>query len=131
MFSSNHDYHSSKYNTNFNNIIFSDVCQYITEFTNDLANCESFNQGILKKGIYSSVIKYWDYLRQLNHDYNNSDRSASSRYKYLNDDDLTVAGQMQSVYLNISLNTLVNQLSSDIDSLYHGMHYVWVVSRAS
>ncbi len=58
MFSSNHDYHSSQYNTDFNNIVFSNVCEYVAEFVADLTNCESFNQGILKKGIYSSVIKY-------------------------------------------------------------------------
>ncbi len=74
--------------------------------------------------------RYWDYLRQLNHDYNNSDRTVASRYKYLNDDDLTVAGEMQSRYLNISLNKLVNELSNDIDSLYyHGSHIMIALGR--
>ena len=61
--------------------------------------------------------RYWDYLRQLNHDYNNSDRTRAAQYVYLNENDLGVASEMQSVYLNISLNKLVNELSHDIDSL--------------
>jgi len=118
MFSKNYDYHSGEYNTEFNSIVFSNVCEYIDEFKLDIAGCEAFNQGILKKGIYSSVIKYWDYLRQLNHDYSNSQRKTADQYRYLNDPGLSVATEMQSKYLNISLNTLVRKLSVDIDTLY-------------
>ena len=60
-FSQNYDFHSAAYNDDFNNIIYSDVCQYVTY--DSTPACETFNQGILKKGIYSSVIKYWDFLR--------------------------------------------------------------------
>ena len=57
MFSTNLDYHSSKFNTDFNNIIFSNVCLYMPQFLSALQECESFNQGILTKGMYSSVVK--------------------------------------------------------------------------
>ena len=58
MFSKNYDFHSEQYNNDFNSIVFSNVCQYLAQFRDNLAECEQFNQGILKKGIYSSVIKY-------------------------------------------------------------------------
>ena len=57
MFSTNYDYHTDSYNKDFNNIIFSNVCDYLPEFKMAKDACENFNQGILKKGIYSSVIK--------------------------------------------------------------------------
>ena len=57
MFSSNYDYHTSSYNTDFNSIIFNNVCGYLPEFIAMRDTCEAFNQGILTKGIYSSVIK--------------------------------------------------------------------------
>ena len=76
MFSQNYDYHTASYNEDFNNIIYADVCQFV-EYDNFTA-CEAFNQGILKKGIYSSVIKYWDFLRQLNHDFLESNRSQAT-----------------------------------------------------
>eukprot|EP00831_Metopus_contortus_P034892 TRINITY_DN2778_c0_g1_i1.p1 TRINITY_DN2778_c0_g1~~TRINITY_DN2778_c0_g1_i1.p1 ORF type:complete len:220 (+),score=40.85 TRINITY_DN2778_c0_g1_i1:170-829(+) len=118
MFTDNHDYHSDNYNDNFNKIIYSNVCEYIPEFVSTKSTCEAFNQGILQKGIYSTVIKYWDFLRQLNHDYSQSSRTSTDQYKYINDNDLTVADEMQSVYLNISLNTLVSKLSEDIDTFF-------------
>ena len=65
-FSANYDYHSTSYNADFTNVVYSNVCEYVPDFATDpkvKAECEAFNQGILKKGIYSSVIKYWDFLR--------------------------------------------------------------------
>ena len=50
--------------------------------------CEGFNEDILSKGLYSSVIKYWDYLRQLNHDFLESSRNSSMIYQFLNDNRL-------------------------------------------
>lgn len=58
MFVKNTDYHSSAYNRNFNNFEFNDVCQYVPDFQEDLATCESFYEGILKDGIYASTLKY-------------------------------------------------------------------------
>lgn len=73
QFSKNYNYHSTTYNNDFNNIIYSDVCQYVSY--DNTTTCENFNQGILQKGIYSSVIKYWDLLRQLNYDFLESNRT--------------------------------------------------------
>ncbi|MDR3549639.1 MAG: hypothetical protein P4M11_15445 [Candidatus Pacebacteria bacterium] len=80
--------------------------------------CESFNEGILKQGLYSSVIKYWDYLRQLNSDFFSSNRSATVVRNFINDDSLAVEEKMQQYYFKISLDTLVSKLEDDIDTLY-------------
>lgn len=87
-FSQNYDYHSQEYNDNFNNLIYSNLCQYLPEFSSDKAQqteCESFNQGILKKGVYSSVIKYYDFMRQLQHDFAESKRGKKEIKDFIND----------------------------------------------
>jgi hypothetical protein len=119
-FSQNYDYHSAGYNDDFNNLVYSNVCQYVSDFSSVpaiQAECESFNQGILKKGIYSSVIKYWDFLRQLNHDFLESNRSQSVIRQFLNEQRLKVAERMQDYYFKIALSKLVTKLEEDIDYL--------------
>lgn len=114
-FSANYDFHSTSYNDLFNNIIYSNVCEYAQY--DSQADCEEFNQGILKKGIYSSVIKYWDFLRQLNHDFMESDRKNGTIKDFLNDPRLQAAERMQDYYFKIATTKLVNQLEVDINSL--------------
>ena len=61
----------------FNNLVYADICMNDPDFSsNTIINgvCELFNQGILKKGYYSAVIKFWDFLRQLAHDFKSSNR---------------------------------------------------------
>lgn len=114
-FSQNYDYHSPSYNEDFNNIIYSNVCQYVPY--DSVTQCEAFNQGILKKGIYSSVIKYWDFLRQLNHDFLESNRNSTTIRSFLNEQRLLVAERMQDYYFKLALNRLVDKLEDDIDFL--------------
>ena len=45
-FSANYDYHTSSYNDDFTNIVYSDVCEYVPDFSTDpkvKAECEVFN----------------------------------------------------------------------------------------
>ena len=114
-FSQNYDFHSSAYNEDFNDIIYSNVCQYVSY--DSITKCENFNQGILKKGIYSSVIKYWDFLRQLNHDFLESNRTKGTIIAFLNDDRLQTAEKMQDYYFKLALSKLVDKLEQDIDNL--------------
>ena len=79
--------------------------------------CEDFNQGILKKGVYSSVIKYWDFLRQLNHDFSESPRDNSTIRLFLNDPRLQIAEKMEDYYFKIALGRLVEKLELDINQL--------------
>jgi hypothetical protein len=119
-FSQNYDYHSASYNDDFNNLVYADVCLYVQELgTTDqaLSECEAFNQGILKKGLYSSVIKYWDFLRQLNHDFLESPRSLEVIQEFLNEPRLKIAERMQDYYFKLALAKLVTKLEEDIDYL--------------
>lgn len=79
--------------------------------------CEAFNQGILKKGIYSSVIKYWDFLRQINHDFLESPRTNATIRQFLNDQRMVIAERMQDFYFKRALSLLVEQLELDIEYL--------------
>ena len=92
----------------------------------DQATCEGFNEGILKQGLYSSVIKfvlfvnaarYWDYLRQLNSDFFSSRRQLADVRRFINDDSLEIAERMQEYYFKSALDTLVRKLEDDIDTL--------------
>jgi hypothetical protein len=45
-FSANYDYHTTNYNNDFTNIVYSNVCEHVTEFSSDpkvKAECEAFN----------------------------------------------------------------------------------------
>ena len=96
-FSSNYDYHTDAYNTDFTNIVYSNICEHVSDFNTDTTirnECEAFNQGILKKGLYSSVIKYWDFLRQINHDFMESNRTLPVIMRFLNEPRLIIAERM-------------------------------------
>ena len=60
-------------------------------------------------------MKYWDYLRQINTDFMASKRAVSDQYKYLNDDKLIMAEQMQAYYFTVSFNYLIDLLEKDLD----------------
>ena len=93
------------------------MCKYGPFDVNEQSVCEGFDQGILKKGIYSSVIKYWDYLRQLNHDFLESNRNSTMVIDFLNDERLQTCERMQDFYFKKSLNLLVSKLEDDIQYL--------------
>ena len=119
-FSANYDYHTEAYNTDFTNVVYSNICEYVSDFNEEdqvRRDCESFNQGILKKGIYSSVIKYWDFLRQINHDFMESNRTLPVIQRFLNEPRLRTAERMQDFYFKRSLKKLVSKLELDIDYL--------------
>ena len=64
------------------------------------------------------MVRFWDLLRQLDHDYRNSERGLINQYKHLKSEVLTMADQMQSIYLNVSISLLVNEFNGDINNLY-------------
>jgi len=119
-FSQNYDYHSASYNSLFNSVIYSDICKNVPELSATsviFTACESYNQQILTKGLYSSVIQYWDYMRQLNYDFSQSSRNQTQVWAYLNDNRLRVGLQMEDYYFKASLALLVKQFEADIDYL--------------
>lgn len=64
------------------------------------------------------MIKYWDLLRQLNHDFLESNRSQATIVSFLNDQRLTTANRMQDYFFKVALSTLVVQLENDIDNFF-------------
>ena len=122
-FANNKGYHTSEYNNLFKEIIFSNLCAAGLKDHQgnmlDVTICENFTEGILKQGMYASVIKYWDYLRQLNNDFFNSDRKPTDIRKFLNEARLKSAEILQARYFKSALSVLVQQLESDVDNLYN------------
>ena len=109
----------------FDNIVFSDICAHVPDFKEELETCQSYSQGILTKGTYSTVIKYifilcryCDYLYLLSFDFFNSKREPFEQYYFMNSKEMTMIDQMQSKYLNISLSLLSTRLQNDIWDLY-------------
>lgn len=49
--------------------MYSDVCNQITYQNLSTSQCEAINEGILAKGMYTSVVKYWTVLRRVLFDY--------------------------------------------------------------
>ena len=56
-------------------------------------------------------------MQGVNHDFFSSNRSIIVQSQYLNNDGMAMADEMESKYLNISLNLLVNELGSDVNIL--------------
>ena len=53
----------------------------------------------------------------MHNDFKNTKREPSNQYEYLNSDELKSASEMQSVYINATLSSLVTLLNSDVDDL--------------
>lgn len=80
--------------------------------------CENFDSGILKQGLYVAVIKYWDYLRELNTNFLNSKRGIADIRNFLSQDELSYSSQLEELYFKSALTALVDKLQSDINNLY-------------
>lgn len=61
------------------------------------------------------MIKYWDFLRQLNHDFMESPRTNATIKQFLNDPRLQIAERMQDYYFRRALQKLVDKLEVDIN----------------
>jgi hypothetical protein len=66
----NSAYHSTEFNTFFDKLIYQNACTSLS--LNKVTECESFMGGILKKGLYSANVAYWDNMRSMATDFNNS-----------------------------------------------------------
>jgi hypothetical protein len=73
--SNNAGYHSASFNSFFDDLIYQNVCDaiYSSDPTKS-TNCQNFMGGILKKGLYSANVAYWDNMRSMATDFNNSAR---------------------------------------------------------
>lgn len=58
--------------------------------------------GILKKGLYSANVAYWDHMRSIITDFNNSDRSFETIKHNINDDRLIENEMLKDTYFESS-----------------------------
>lgn len=82
LFSQNTAYHTDAYNSEFSSLMYSSICDnldFLGPYPITLDNvtglitptfisrddCEAFNLGILKKGLYSTITKYLSSLKQI------------------------------------------------------------------
>ena len=70
--------------------------------------------GILQKGLYSANVAYWDNMRSMATDFNNSARDQKSIDVILNSDRMIDNEFLKDQYFDDSYKTLLNQLDSSI-----------------
>jgi len=62
--------------------------------------------GILQKGLYSSNVAYWDNMRSIVTDFNNSARGQKEMIYYLNSASLIQNEQLKDIYFTNSYRAL-------------------------
>jgi len=72
--------------------------------------------GILKKGLYSANVAYWDNMRSMATDFNNSARDVRSIDSILNSDRLIQNENLKDIFFADSYSMLLSQL--DLSILY-------------
>jgi hypothetical protein len=70
--------------------------------------------GILKKGLYSANVAYWDNMRSMATDFNNSARDIPTINSILNSDRLVDNENLKDLYFADSFQKLLQQLDSSI-----------------
>jgi hypothetical protein len=136
LFSANYKYHTETYNTQFNGLLYSSICDdqdklgpYIeyeaAATTQALAmqlainreECEGFNVGILKKGLYSTVTKYLSSLKQIDSQFALLRKDNETAKDYINDDKVIMSERTCDIYMNKINDHLVTILEEDINHL--------------
>jgi len=113
--SSNAGYHSSEFNTFFDSLIYQNVCDAIYKDEDvKQGQCQTFMGGILKKGLYSANVAYWDNMRSMATDFNNSARDQRSIDIIMNSDRLIDNENLKDIYFDDSYKRLLSQLDQSI-----------------
>lgn len=77
-------------------------------------SCQTFMGGILKKGLYSANVAYWDNMRSMATDFNNSARDQRSIDTIMNSDRLVDNENLKDIYFEDSYKQLLVQLDQSI-----------------
>jgi hypothetical protein len=113
--SNNAAYHSDTYNSFFDLLIYQNVCDAVYDSTSTTyTSCGTFMGGILEKGLYSANVAYWDNMRSMATDFNNSARDASSINTLLNSDRLVQNEDLKDIYFADSYSMLLTELDGSI-----------------
>ncbi len=76
--------------------------------------------GILKKGLYSANVAYWDNMRSMATDFNNSARDVKAIDNIVNSDRLIQNENLKDIYFADSYQELLSQLDLSIFSSFDG-----------
>ncbi len=66
--------------------------------------------GILRKGLYSANVAYWDNMRSMATDFNNSARTTRAIDTLLNSDRLVENENLKDIYFTDSYKRLLSEL---------------------
>lgn len=96
-------------------LIYQNVCDAVYDpSTTDYANCETFMGGILEKGLYSANVAYWDNMRSMATDFNNSARDIPSINTLLNSDRLVQNENLKDIYFADSYSMLLTEMDGSL-----------------
>jgi len=95
-------------------LVYRDICAYF----NFDDTCSSFNKGIVTKGIYNTMVKYWQQLRQLNLDFSKREDPLSEREKFLTDPRIVDSEIARDIYLKEAYTELKTQLVKEIEERF-------------
>lgn len=113
--SSNAGYHSSDFNTFFDNLIYQNVCDAIYDKGSSMITaCNEFMGGILKKGLYSANVAYWDNMRSMATDFSNSVRDRAAIDSIMNSERLIRNEDLKDIFFDDSYKRLLSQLDLSI-----------------
>ena len=116
IFSSNYNYHTETYNTDFNNLIYGNMCEYLSFANSTAEECAAFNLGVLQKGLYSTTTKYLSQLTQINSKFLIA-KGAGGVSEYVNDQKVVLQEKTCDLYMQQIHQHLVEILEKDINYL--------------
>ena len=118
----NHNDHSKiipkKYKELFDNLVFQNLCEYM--FTNsELEACNKYE--ILKKGMHTATISYWDHMREM-FDYYQLRKDSEDRIELaktiLNNRITYTNERMRNKYFALVFNNLLHTLGDDTENKF-------------
>lgn len=115
----NLNYHTQKYIDYFQGIETQSLCSNVTAFDATQQECTEFNQGVLLKGRYTLIMKYWDQIRQAYLDYKNqlsSNNTANmiAAKEFYTSDEIIESEEALFTYIMPLMEQIEENLNDDI-----------------
>lgn len=136
LFSANYKYHTEAFNSQFNSLLYTSICddqitlgpyieyeaaasspQLVAKLSVSAEECEDFNVGILKKGLYSTVTKYLSSLKQIDSQFQLLRKDNETSRDYINDQKVILSERTCDIYMKKIHDHLVERLEQDIAQL--------------
>ena len=121
-FKKNQKHHTKAYRDLYRLLMLSNMCTYnlIDSEGNIIKkeDCEEYQDGIMKQGLYVAEIQFLDSIKQLYIDFINSPRDRLKIQQYFNNPDILDMIRYQLVYFKSSIEAISSQSEADILNLY-------------